>query len=244
MSPAHSDDAWSRKLRQRAILELNPHAAIGIKRDVHNFVVDAPAAAMADAFHRAMRTPGKSFGLIEVRRLPENVGRPFQLGERFQGRYGLEAAVRRSTGNGLTGLIPGGTWLDAPLQKLVRQLEDGFLSDYGIVTELELSPARPEDGHRLRYAYLEGSPIAGSSTFEVLPCGPDRCRVRQVFEYQELRWDSVPLLSSVGLRLHNQVVASQISQSAGLIGARVLESDVPAAYWENVRADAEEALAV
>lgn len=244
MSPASTDDAWSRKLRQRAVLQLNPHAAIGIKRDVHNFTVDASAAAFADAFHSAMRTPGKSFGLIEVRRLPENVGRPFQLGERFQGRYGIEAALRRSTGSNLAGLVPGGAWLDGPLQKLLRQVEDGFLSDYGIITELELEPERPEDARRLRYAYLEGSPIAGSSTFEVAPCGAERCRVSQVFEYQELRWDSVPLLSSVGLRLHNQVVASQIAQSAALIGARVLDSDIPSAYWEHVPADAEEALAV
>ena len=40
--------------------------------------------------------------------------------------------------------------------------------------------------HTLRYCYLEGTAIAGSTTYFVEPRAGHRCLVRQVLEYQEI----------------------------------------------------------
>jgi hypothetical protein len=52
----------------------------------------------------------------------------------------------------------------------------------------------------------------------------------QIFEYQEQSPTFALFFSSGGLKLHNQVVYSQASQAAELIGAKVLSSDIPEAY--------------
>ncbi|HUH05340.1 MAG TPA: hypothetical protein VML75_25255, partial [Kofleriaceae bacterium] len=101
--------------------------------------------------------------------------------------------------------------------------------DYGEIEEIVTDPA-PGEPHRLRYRYLEGTPIAGSSLFEIEPLGPGRCRVRQVFESQEINAIAVASFQRIGLKYHDQVVHMQIHAAAELAGARVVSSTIPAAY--------------
>jgi adenine deaminase len=92
----------------------------------------------------------------------------------------------------------------------------------------------------LEYIYLEGSPIAGSSTFTVSEVTDaavlarhgvqHAARMQQVFEYQERDGSIASFFSRGGLRLHNQVVFSQAEQSAAAAGGRVLESNIPVEY--------------
>jgi hypothetical protein len=112
------------------------------------------------------------------------------------------------------------------LSGAVRSVEDAFTSDYGELAELDVVsfPAR------VKYVYLEGSYIAGSLAFQVEEAGPDRCRVEQTWLYQEIRTPYVMWVGTSVLRMHLQVVWSQIEQAARSVGAQILESDIPDAY--------------
>ena len=216
---------------QRAKLALDPTRAITIKRDVHNLDVGCPAAAFAEAFHATMRDPAREFGLIRVVRTKDETGQPFRMGARFQGQYQIDDALRADHEKG---------WLDwierhvpdaidaLGLDPLLRTIEDAMTSDYGVITRFDLAPGSPELA--MTYEYLEGSPIAGSSTFMVTPLGASTCRFTQIFEYQELHADFVLFFATGGLKLHDQVVWAQVTQSAALLGAKVLASDIPPAY--------------
>jgi hypothetical protein len=213
-TPADQGSAWETKLDHRCVLEPKADRRISVKRDVHSIEIDADAGKLADAFHRTMTDPDKHFGLIHVMRKAQNRGKPFSLNERFQGRYALEDALN----------LKGEFWA-----QVLRGIEDKFTSDYGIISLLVLNPPRGED-YRMQYVYLEGSPIAGSSTFIIHPLGPARSRLTQVFEYQELDPSFVEFFATDGLKLHNQVVYSQGKQAADLIGAHIVDTDIPEAY--------------
>src|SRR5690349_74982 len=73
------------KLSARPPLPVDPSRSIAIKRDVHEFVVDADPARFAAAFREVMTDPQGMFGLIRVRRPADRLGRDFAAGERFQG---------------------------------------------------------------------------------------------------------------------------------------------------------------
>lgn len=214
----------------RPTLALDPGGAIAIKRDVHNFEVDADATTFADAFHRTMCAPKAQFGLVRVIRTRAETGEPFALNKRFQGQYQLDEAI-------LDGLDKRfRRWLARHARpflralhigKLVRLTEDLIASDYGVVTAFDIaSPTRPT----MTYTYLEGSPIAGSSTFEVTPLGPGRCLFTQIFVYQELHLDFVLFFSTQGLKLHDQVVFHQVAQTAKALGVGFRNLDMPPAY--------------
>jgi hypothetical protein len=229
---------WASEIAQRHILPLRADDEITIKRDVHNVFVNADAATFAHAFHDVMRDPDSRFGLIRVDRLPGNVGRPFHIGEKFQGRYSLEQAVANQLSAKFRKVF-GELVEDEAIQEWLCRIENERTSDYGQITRLELAPA-PGEPHVLKYEYLEGSPIAGSSTFlvrdvtaaeELARLGVDKAsRLEQVFEYQEQTSSFANFFSQGGLKLHNQVVWSQAEQSAARSGARILESDIPPEY--------------
>ena len=99
-------------------------------------------------------------------------------------------------------------------------IADLALSDYAEVVELRLD-APP---YRAVYHYLDGCPMAGSSTFTIDDVAPGRCRFRVVFEYQELSALAIAVLNRFGLRLHDDVTRAQVEAAARRLGAHVLSS--------------------
>lgn len=223
------EKAWATELAARRVLKLDDRALISIKRDVHTLDIDAPARQFAHAFHDTMVSVDTRFGQLEVRRPSERRGQPFVVGDRFQGRFDTHGLLRARVpmlGRALDGPLASrrtDRWLDL--------ISDTQLSDYGLIDQLDLEPSEVDgiSTFRLRYRYLDGSPIAGSSSFSVKARGSG-CRLTQVFLYQELRLASAALFSVVGVRVHNQVVFEQARQSAERIGARIIASDIPDAY--------------
>jgi hypothetical protein len=212
--PVDQGSAWEAKLGARPKLEIKENGSVSIKRDVHSFVIDEEASKVADAFHKTMIDPNKRFGLIHLMRIAKNVGKPFTEFEKFQGRYAIE--------DGLS--LKGPFW-----ESVLRGIEDKFTSDYGIIQRLNLQP-KPGEDYLLEYDYLEGSPIAGSSTFTVHALGDKLSRLTQVFVYQECDPSFTTFFSTNGLKLHDQVVYSQARQTAESLHAKIVETDMPVAY--------------
>lgn len=238
-SPADVE-GWERELRERVELKIDYGASITVKRDVHDVLVDVPAERYAAAFHQVMIDPQRRFGLIKVDRLRENVGKPFSQGEKFQGRYEVDAAIQAR----LRGKVKdwfGDIADSAVVQDWFCAIENRSTSDYGLISQLEMQPP-PGKPYVLQYRYLSGSPIAGSSTFvvsderdpEVLARHgvAQASRLRQIFEYQEKNASFASFFTKGGLRLHNQVVYSQALQAAEVAQGRVLETDIPAEYQQ------------
>jgi len=226
--PDDALDELDPAVEARAILKLDPDSNIAIKRDVRRFDVSAPAAEMADAFHRVLQRPGARFGLIEVIRAKDRYGLPYQLGERFQGRFDLERALLDELrARILATLTPAvARLLDVlDIDELLDSLADRVASDYGVITELSLEPVAGKP-IRMTYEYLEGTPIAGSSIFQVEPLGDAKCCCRQIFEYQEQDVGAVLFMGTLGIKLHNDVVQAEIGQAAALLGAAVVRSDI------------------
>jgi hypothetical protein len=214
--PAAAEAEWERKLDARQILPLKPNGSIAIKRDVHSIDVGAEALAFGDAFARTMADSSKHFGLIRVLRKRANASQPFTVHERFQGRYGVDQALH----------LTGPFW-----EPILVHIEDQFASDYGIIQELNMRPKEGEDA-RLVYEYLDGSPIAGSSTFTIHALDKDKCRLTQVFQYQEQQESFIQFFANDGLKLHDQVVYSQAKQSADALQAKILGTDLPEPYQQ------------
>jgi hypothetical protein len=108
-----------------------------------------------------------------------------------------------------------------------------MLSDYAEIEEIVLQPDRSRgERHRLRYRYLDGTPIAGSSVFTIEDRGPNRCLVKQIFEYQEVNGTALATFQRIGLKYHDQVVYMQIHRAADHADATVLDSTIPTAYGE------------
>ena len=219
---------WEQELAARTPLSLNPNSAVTIKRDVHNIEIDAPAAVFVAAFHAVMVDPNRSFGLIRVERPTQQLGHPFSLGDRFQGRYQIDQAIEADL-KGWEKRWFGELAEDPVIRSFLCQIENKSTSDYGEISELALSP--PPDGeYRMAYRYLSGSPIAGSSTFTVTPLSQSACRLTQVFEYQEQSLTFAVFFSAGGLKFHDQVVMSQATQAAANLGAHITASDIPKEY--------------
>jgi hypothetical protein len=229
---------WADDLRKAAPLSLNPTAPISIKRDVHEIVVGIDAAAFSKAFHQVMRDPNRRFGLIRVDRLPENVGQPFRMGERFQGRYELGPAGTQAL-NEFWKQIFGPVLDDPSVADSLCRIENSHTSDYGEIVRLELDAPR-EGTYAMEYRYLAPSPVSGSSLFEVSDIGSSEelaalgvskaSRVRQTFVYQEQSESFVVFFGTGGLRLHNQVVYSQVKQAAEVAQTKIIKSDIPPEY--------------
>jgi hypothetical protein len=226
------DDRSARRLAARTPLRLDPDDAIAIKRDVHELEVGCDAARFTRAFRDVVIDATSSFGLIRIRRPEARMGRDFELGERFQGCFSLERAVLGALERrGLTRAqrVAAAVLARPAAARLVTWIEDQMLSDYAEIEELVLDPP-PGEPFRLRYRYLDGTPIAGSSVFVVEPLAGDRCRVRQIFEYQEIGGLALGSFQRFGLKYHDQVVHMQIHQAAQRAGAAVLRSTIPADY--------------
>jgi len=96
-----------------------------------------------------------------------------------------------------------------------RWLEDNLFSDYAEM--VEMTPLR------VVYRYLSGCPMAGTSTFEVQPLG-DRCRLRVIFEHQEVGGFAVTILHRFGIRMHDRVTQAQVEAAAARLSAPILSS--------------------
>ncbi len=226
--PTDARAQWEAALDAKTELALDPSREITIKRDVHTIVVATDAPKLAGAFHDVMRDPKRRFGLIRVDRKLANVDKPFQLGERFQGRYEIDEALKKDLAP-WSKKIFGDFVKDPGVQAFLCDLENQATSDYGVIAKLDLSPKDGQD-FVLSYHYLSGSPIAGSSTFVIHQMSPGTSSLTQIFEYQELSSSFASFFSSGGLKLHDQVVYSQVSQAADLVGAKIVSSDIPEAY--------------
>jgi hypothetical protein len=227
-SPSDARATWEAELDKKTELTLDATRDITIKRDVHVLVVSADAPKLAAAFHDVMRDAKRHFGLIKVDRKQANLDKPFSLGERFQGRYEIDEALKKNLDPWAKKIF--GQLVDEPgVKAFLCDLENQATSDYGVIAKLDLSPKEGQD-FVLSYHYLSGSPIAGSSTFIVHQIAPGTSSLTQVFEYQELSPTFAVFFSSGGLKLHNQVVYSQVTQAAEIIGAKIVSSDIPDAY--------------
>jgi hypothetical protein len=202
--------AAARRLARRSPLPVRADRGFALKRNVQEWTVGAPAGAFARAFEAVMTEPGRAFGPIVLKRLPERVGRPFAAGERFHGCFTLSLAER--------------PWLRAAARsRLAVAVEDAWLSDYAEVVLLALEP--DADGiRRVVYRYLSGSPCAGATTLEITPLGPERCRFRALMAFQEAGLLSLPALHAFGLRAHDAVVGAQVGAAAARLGAEVRSS--------------------
>lgn len=224
-----------RRLREREILKLKPESKVCIKRDVHTLKVELPkggdpAKRFAQAFGDMMAEDGAEFGLITLRRPKSETGKPFDVGHRFQGRYSLTEAAKEMYKDFCDGLFKGffGRILRFfVIRKLLRYIEDEHLSDYGEIIAIDF-PCR------FQYQYLSGSPIAGSSEFLFEKIDERTCRVTQVFLYQELDPHFVGVMGSMGLKAHNQVVYEQVRMSAARIDAKIISSDIPPEYVDQL----------
>jgi hypothetical protein len=227
---AKKPDYLEDEVYQRPILRLDPAGSIAIKRDVHNFEIDADAIPFAQAFHTAMHQPQAEFGLVRVVRTRAETGTPFALNERFQGQYQIDEALVRDHRSGFVGWLEkvAAKTLDAlHLEGLLDTIEDKLASDYGVITSFDLTSATLPT---MTYEYLEGSPIAGSSTFQVQQLAPGRCRFTQIFTYQEQHLDFLFFFSTQGLKLHDQVVYAQVETTAKALGVAFRNLDMPNEY--------------
>ncbi len=222
-------DSWERALAARAVLKLDAHSKVAIKRDVRQFEISCDARSFALAFADTMADPDRHFGLVQVVRSRSSIGKPFKLGERFQGRFSVARAfadqpLGRRLSNAFEATrqrLEGGIFHQA-----LTRVEDRFTSDYGEITELGIDtlPAR------VQYVYLEGSYIAGSSTFVAQALDAGRCLLEQIWLYQEIHPRYVKWVGTDVLRMHLAVVHSQVRQASERAGARILRSDIPEAY--------------
>jgi hypothetical protein len=229
-APPGGSSTWETLLDQKKELVLDPKRDITIKRDVHSIVVAADADKLANAFHDVMRDTKRHYGLIRVDRKQANIGKPFQVGERFQGRYQLDEAIKKDLAPWEKKIF--GELVDDPgVRTAICNIENQSSSDYGIIAQLDLNPKDGQD-YVLSYHYLEGSPIAGSSTFVISKVSPGVSKLTQIFEYQEQTHTFALFFTSGGLKLHDQVVYSQASQAAQLLGVKVVSSDIPELYQE------------
>jgi len=223
--------AAAQRLRHRARLAVDARKSIAVKRDVHELIVEADLPTFVAAFRDVMTDPNGTFGLIRVRRPADRLGRDFTVGERFQGCYSIATALSQvSQGSLLAGVVDWALSTRVARQVLTA-IEDAMLSDYAVIEELVLEPA-PGQPAKLRYGYLDGTPIAGSSVFTVEDIGGGQLRVTQVFEYQEINSIALATFQRFGLKMHDQVVFQQIHKAAERAGGRLVSATIPGDYVE------------
>lgn len=225
-----------RKLTRKRALPLDPENPIAIKRDVHEFVISADAEQVAHAFRDVVTDPKSQFGLIRVKRPESRMGAGFEVGERFQGCFSVETVMKQAAAR-LQPLNASSVveWLlrRPTTGQVISWIEDSFLSNYAEICEINISPdLAAGECYLLKYRYLDGTPIAGSSTFRIEPLDDHRCRVLQIFEFQEVNAMALATFQRFGLKMHDQVVFAQIHQAAARIGARVLSATIPSQYGE------------
>lgn len=209
--------------QERAIASRRPNPMrraswLPAKREVQRFVVDTDAARFAAAFEAALTEPGRHFGVVRVRRSVEAVGRPFAVGERFQGGFSLAALLRGRLGALGVGSPRALAWIDAPATTaLFDRVEAATLSNFAELTEIERQPA-PGQPHRFVYRYLDGTPIAGRSVYLVRDLAEGGARVTHEFEYQEVDGAAAVTFQLLGLRQHLLAVEAQVRAATDALG--------------------------
>jgi hypothetical protein len=204
-----------RRLAARGVLALDARRSIAIKRNQHEVVLAAPIDDVVATLSAQLSRPGASFGVIDVRRAAARVGKPFELGERFESVVCIERLL-----TGRLGLL--GRWLEPVLRSRAWAfIAERFIGDFAEVSLLELSGPGPR---RVRYRYLEGCPMAGDSEYLVEALGPDRTRVRVTFTFQELGALAITILHRFGLRVHDDAVRAQITAVAEQLGVEIVSS--------------------
>lgn len=225
-------DTMDPDVYEKKVLALDPSGAIAVKRDVHTIDVGAHATDMMTAFAATLEAPGKMFGLIQVLRTADKQGQPFSVGERFQGRYSIDDAIVEGLKQSwLNALAPGVSKIIEvlDLDRAFDVVENLMLSDYGLITDIDLAPA-PGQPFRFKYVYLEGTPIAGSLEVQCVETGPGTCRFTQISEYQEIGLEVVLVFGTMVLKMHDQVFYEEVRQAAASIGAPLLGTTIPANY--------------
>jgi hypothetical protein len=222
------------RLARRASSEIDPRRACAVKRLVHEIDADVEAGALARAIVEATADPAATFGALRLRRAPGRVGLPFEEGERFHGAFDLAALLDAALARGPLAFARGAAarlLASRPLAALARALEDALLSDYAEVVEVALSPD-PSTGapRRVRYRYLEGTPIAGASTLAVRPRPEGGARVEVLFEFQETAAFALGALHRFALARHDQAVHAIVVDAARRAGGRVVASTIPEEY--------------
>jgi hypothetical protein len=209
----------------RTVLPFDPGSGIAIKREVHEIVVAAPARPFIDSLTQVLLDPERRYGLIRVMFPPGLAAGELRPGVRFQGRYELELAAGEIDGplRRPLQLLCGAPWVRAALGRV----GDAVISNYAELTELQLDPAPVA---RMKYVYLRGTPIAGSSTYLIRPLADEMCCFTQVFEYQEINRLAHATFGTFGLRHHDRAVYAQVHHAARRLGARVVSTTLPAAY--------------
>jgi hypothetical protein len=206
------------KLQRRKILAIDPGNGPAVKRSVHEIEIATDADTFASALRQVLAQGDGALGPIDIKRLPERVGREFAVGERFHGCVRIARIAAR---------IAPGSWSGELLHLLGESrfgewIEDQLMSDYAEV--IEVGP------RRVVYRYLEGTPLSGSSTLIVDPLATDRCRFQVIFEYQERGGLAIDALHRFGLQMHDQVTWIQAARAAALTGAEIVSSTIPIAY--------------
>jgi hypothetical protein len=77
----------ARRLLGRRRLAIDPTSGAAVKRNVHEFLIDAPAERFAQALADILVEPGADFAGLTILRLPGRAGRSFLPGERFQAAF-------------------------------------------------------------------------------------------------------------------------------------------------------------
>ncbi|MDO9020946.1 MAG: FAD-binding protein [Deltaproteobacteria bacterium] len=201
----------------RRLLPLDCMNVIAIKQDVRCFMVDRDAVTFARKLHEVLSTQ-EDFGIFKLRR-PDRTS-PFKVGDLFEGSFQvtpeLEEEIRalRLPPN-LDG-VPAEVLADQVERILMTYYRRRPPTDYGQVTSLNLGSAPCS----VRYDYREGTPIAGYTTFTIEDAEEGHCRVTQTFVYQEQDFLTVQAFGTLGLYLHNRVVAVELKVTADQLGAR------------------------
>ena len=105
--------AFAKRLARRAVLAIDARRPFAVKRNTHEWILDANSDAFANALNHLLTQPNAQFGRLRVKRMPGREGKPFEVGERFTGAL-------------------SGWWPD--------WLADSLLSDFAEITEV--SPRR------------------------------------------------------------------------------------------------------
>ncbi len=200
----------------REVLPMNRPGSTAVMVDRRRFRVEASAAEVARALNEVMIEPGLLIGRrFMVVRAEDRTGKPFEVGEHFQGRFALDEQLLEDT----RPKPPLWTRLlrKAGVQKALQYIEDHGLADYGMVERLELDPA-PGQPYAIRYAYTTGTPFSGYSDFTVAPIDAGRCLYTERITFQPENELARLSMELIGIRLHNQVVFGQVEATADRLG--------------------------
>lgn len=180
------------------------------REDTVEFVLDGVDATEFARRFLGTKSRQSNFGPFELCRAPENAGRLFQVGERFEGRVHAEkvfAASLRRRG------VP------RQIRDVIEQVL-GRVSpvNYYEIKELDLE-ATADKPARGRYALLEGSPIAGHVEFTARDVAGG-CLVAQTLKYAPVGPAEALMMRLVGRRLTRVVGYCEVEITARQLGVK------------------------